>query len=183
MGLVRRGAKILGMCESRRKKNPQEEHPQQTAPQEQIEPADLWGNFEPAALPRGLLPKVIEDYAFTMGETMGADPAGLAMSALTVCGAAISDDIKIQMKQHSQLWQKCARLWAALVGLPSFKKTPTMAAAARPLRKRDHEMLRQFQFEQKKYKDLRTEDRKGVEPTRRSACVWRTRPSRRRRKC
>ena len=99
-----------------------------------------------------------------MGETMGADPAGLAMSALTVCSAAISDAIKIQMKQHSRLWLECARLWAALVGLPSFKKTPTMAAAARPLRKRDHEMLRQFQFEQKKYKDLRPEDRKGVEP-------------------
>jgi hypothetical protein len=70
--------KILGMCESWRKKHPQEELPQQIAPQEQIEPADLWGNFQPAALPPGLLPKVIEDYAFTMGETMGADPAGLA---------------------------------------------------------------------------------------------------------
>ena len=157
--------KILGMCESWRKKYPQEEHPQQTAPQEQIEPADLWGNFEPAALPRGLLPKVIEDYAFTMGETMGADPDGFAMAALTVCGAAISDDIKLQMKQHSESWQECGRLWAALVGLPSFKKTPMMTAAARPLRKRDHEMLRNFQFEQKKYKDLSKEERKGVEPT------------------
>jgi hypothetical protein len=157
--------KILGMCESWRKKHPQEEHPQQTTPQEQIEPADLWGKFEPAALPRGLLPKVIEDYAFTMGETMGADPAGFAMAALTVCGAAISDDIKLRMKRHSEFWQECGRLWAAIVGLPSFKKTPTMTAAARPLRKRDHEMLRQFQFEQKKYKDLSNEERKGVEPT------------------
>jgi hypothetical protein len=51
-------------------------------------------NFEPAALPRGLLPKVIEDYAFTMGEIMGADPAGLAMAALTVCGAAISTALR-----------------------------------------------------------------------------------------
>ena len=76
------------------------------------------------------------------------------MAALTVCGAAISDDIKLRMKQHSEFWQECGRLWAALVGLPSFKKTPTMTAAARPLRKLDHGMLRQFQSEQKKYKDL-----------------------------
>jgi hypothetical protein len=164
--------KILSMCESWLKKHPQEEHPQQTAPQEQIEAADLWGNFEPAALPRGLPPKVIEDYAFTMGETMGADPAGFAMAALTVCGAAISDDIKLRMKQHSGEWQECGRLWAALVGLPSFKKTPTMTAAARPLRKRDHEMLRQFQSEQKKYKDRSADERKGVEaPLQKRLCL------------
>jgi hypothetical protein len=49
----------------------------QEHPQENIEPVDLWGQFEPPALPRKLLPKVIEDYAFTTGATMGADPAGL----------------------------------------------------------------------------------------------------------
>ena len=48
------------------------------------------------------------------------------MAALAVCGAAISDDIKLRVKQHSNTWQEAARLWVALVGLPSSKKTPLM---------------------------------------------------------
>ena len=94
---------IRHMCETWLKKHPQEE---QQEPQEKIEPVDLWANFEPPALPRGLLPKVIEDYAVTTGETMGADPAGLAMAALTVCGAAIPDGIKLRMKEHNEDWQE-----------------------------------------------------------------------------
>ena len=157
---------IRKMCEAWLGKHPQEEARActQQEPQERIEPVDLWGNFAPAALSRGLLPKVIEEYAFTMGEMMGADPAGLAMAALTVCGAVISDHITLQMKRHSVSWRECTRLWAALVGLPSSKKTPTMTAAARPLRKLDREMFRQFQFEQNKYKERSAEERKGVEP-------------------
>jgi hypothetical protein len=68
------------------------------------------------------------------------------------------------MKRHSKSWQECTRLWAAPVGLPSSKKTPMMAAAAKPLRKLDREMLRHFQFEQKLHKDRSAEERKGVEP-------------------
>jgi Protein of unknown function (DUF3987) len=157
---------IRKMCEAWLRKHPQQEAELriQQRPQEKIEPVNLWGTFDPPALQRGLLPKVIEDYAFTMGETMGADPARLAMAALTVCGAAISDDIKLQMKQYSGEWRECGRLWVTPVGLPSFKKTPIMTSAARPLRKLDHEMLRQFQFQQGQYKNLSPEDRKGVEP-------------------
>jgi Protein of unknown function (DUF3987)/Primase C terminal 2 (PriCT-2) len=143
----------------------EEEKAQHAAqPQENVEPVDLWGQFEPPALPRQLLPKVIEDYAFTTGETMGADPAGLAMAALTVCGAAITDDIKLQMKKHSEDWNESARFWTALVGLPSFKKTPAMMAAAKALRKRDHELLRQYQSELKRYQEMETTERKDCEP-------------------
>ena len=39
-------------------------------------PIDLWGKLETPGLPRGILPPVIEDFAFTQGELMGADPAG-----------------------------------------------------------------------------------------------------------
>jgi hypothetical protein len=165
--------KIRGMCETWLKKHPQEEHPQkQQQLQEKIEPVDLWANFEGPALPRRLLPRVVENFAITMGETMGADPAGLAMAALTVCGAAISDDIKLQMKHHSENWQECGRLWAALVGLPSFKKTPAMTAAARELRKRDHELLRQYQHDVKVRKDRSADERKGVEvPLQRRLCL------------
>lgn len=80
-----------------------------------IDPVDLWRRYSAPELPSGLLPPVIECFARTHGETMGVDPAGLAMAALAVCAAAITDDIKVQVKRHDN-WRESARLWVGLVG-------------------------------------------------------------------
>jgi hypothetical protein len=63
-------------------------------------PIDLWAKFDPPKLPVDVLPKAIERFAFEQGELMGADPVGLAMAALTVCGAAIPDNIELQVKKN-----------------------------------------------------------------------------------
>jgi hypothetical protein len=47
---------------------------------------------------------------------MGADAAGLAMAALTVCAAALPDRAKFQVKKHNPRWKESARLGTALVG-------------------------------------------------------------------
>ena len=65
-------------------------------------PLDLWGHYEPPAFPLGLLPDVIERYAVTMGDLMGADPAGLAMAAIAVCrwmpfGFAVSGRLPLKV--------------------------------------------------------------------------------------
>jgi hypothetical protein len=99
-------------------------------------PIDLWNRLDPPPLPHGLLPSVIEDFAFEQGATMGADPAGLATAALTICAAAIPDRIKLKVKQHSG-WMESTRLWVGLVGDPSTKKTPIIYQAARPLERID----------------------------------------------
>src|SRR5262249_17981740 len=106
------------------------------------DPVDLWATFDPPTLPRGILPDVIERFAFDRGQAMGADMAGVAVSALAVCAAAIPDEIKLQVKRHDD-WRESARIWVALVGSPSSKKSPIMTAAVRPLRKIDAEMARQ----------------------------------------
>jgi hypothetical protein len=129
---------------------------------ENIEPVDLWANFLPPELSRGVLPKPIEDYAFTMGEAIGCDPAAIAMAALTVCGAAITDEIKLQLRVHNT-WSESARLWVAIIGPPSFKKTPAITAAMRPLRKLDRDLVNGYLYDLKVYKELSNEDRKGKE--------------------
>jgi hypothetical protein len=91
------------------------------------DPVDLWGNFEPPILPRGILPKLIENYAFTQAETMGVDPGGVAMAALVVCAAAITDSITLVMKRHSSEWTESARLWVGLVGLQARKRRRSSA--------------------------------------------------------
>ena len=86
-------------------------------------PVNLWSTFEPPHLPHGLLPSVIEDFAFEQGTAMGADPAGLAVAALAVCAAAVPDSVQLRVKRYGG-WYEATRLWVGLVGDPSTKKTP-----------------------------------------------------------
>lgn len=108
------------------------------------EPVDLWARYQEPPLPKGLLPDVIERFANVQGAIMGADPAGLAMAAITVCAAAIPDRIGLQVKRNDPTWVENARLWTALVGPPSRKKTPIFKAAIAPLRKLDNNLMRAY---------------------------------------
>jgi hypothetical protein len=127
-----------------------------------VKPTDLWGLFTPPELPRGLLPKVIEDFAFTQGEIMGADAGGLAAAALCVCCAAIPDQVKVKVKRHDD-WAESARIWVALVGDPSTKKSPVLSAAEKPLRKIDTAMFRQYIAAKAAYDALKKDEKADAE--------------------
>jgi hypothetical protein len=133
-------------------------------PRPAADPVDLWANFDPPTLPRGILPDVIERFAFEQGRDMGADMAGIAMSALAVCAAAIPDKIKLQVKRHNKGWLESARIWVALVGPPSTMKSPIIAAAARPLRKIDSELARQYADKKSQYDKLPKEEKSQAQP-------------------
>jgi hypothetical protein len=127
------------------------------------DPVDLWAKFDPPTLPRGVLPDVIERFAFDRGQAMGADMAGVAIAALAVCAAAIPDKIKLKVKRHDD-WPESARIWVALVGSPSSKKTPIMNAAVRPLRKIDAEMARQYASDRACYDKLDKKQKAQTDP-------------------
>lgn len=124
------------------------------------DPVDLWGSFDPPELPSDLLPPVLEQFARANGDQMGADPAGLAVAALVTCAAAIPDAIKIKVKRHDD-WHESARLWAALMGPPSAKKSPIISAATAPLCRLDVEMMRQWQKRVQEYDALAPDEKKG----------------------
>ena len=105
------------------------------APDPWPEPVDPFGDFVAPPLPRGVLPKAIEDFAFVEAELMGVDPAGIAIPALASCASVISDLIKIQVKIHDKNWIEAARLWVMAVGMPSAKKTPAISAATSPVKR------------------------------------------------
>jgi hypothetical protein len=128
------------------------------------DPVDLWAKFDPPTLPRRVLPDVIERFAFDQGSDMGADMAGIAVSALAVCAAAIPDRIQLQVKRHNSGWLESARLWVALVGPPSSMKSPIMAAAVRPLRRIDSEMARQYAEARARYDKLPKEEKLQAPP-------------------
>lgn len=132
-------------------------------PQPDPDPVDLWGTFDPPELPQGLLPRIIEDFARANGDQMGADPAGLAVAALVTCAAAIPDAIQIKVKRHAD-WCESARLWAALIGPPSAKKSPIISAATGPLCHLDVKMMRDWQARLADYHALPKEERLGPPP-------------------
>lgn len=135
-------------------------------------PVDLWQRHEAPELPANVLPPIIEEFARRHGEVMGADPAGIAMSALAVCAAAIPDSIQLQVKRHDPTWREAARLWVGLVGMPSTKKSPIMSAALRPLRKLDKALVDRYVAERQRWLDLPKEMQKSsAEPPQRRHIV------------
>ena len=129
-------------------------------------PVDLWGNRASPALPHALLPDAISSFADIMADTMGVDNGGLAMAALTVCAAVIPDSIKIQPKEHDPSWLESARIWTAAIGLPSTKKSPLIAAAARPLKRLDREMYEAYAAARERYDALDPKERKTADKPR-----------------
>jgi hypothetical protein len=127
------------------------------------DPVDLWAKFDPPTLPRGVLPDVLERFAFDRGQAMGADVAGVAVSALAVCAAAIPDKIKLKVKRHDD-WLESARIWVTIVGTPSTKKSPILATAVKPLRRIDTEMARQNAAEKARYDKLPKEEKAQTDP-------------------
>lgn len=133
-------------------------------PGKESDPVDLWGIFPAPDLPRDLLPPEIEQFARVQGEMMGADPAGLAVAALVTCAAVIADKIQLQVKAHDLNWRESARIWAALVGSPSTKKSPILSAATAPLCRMDGELFRQWQQDVAAFNAIPPDDRKGKKP-------------------
>jgi hypothetical protein len=131
-----------------------------TSKTEAVRPVDPWLQRKHPPMPDGLLPSAIEEFARSQAEIMGVDPGGLAVSALAVCAAAIPDSITIKVKRYDD-WQESARIWVALIGNPSAKKSPIINAASRPLRAIDEKLVREYLTEKRKYdglgKDAKTE--------------------------
>jgi hypothetical protein len=86
--------------------------------------------------------------------------AGLAVAALVTCAAVIPDQVQIKVKRHDD-WKESPRLWAALVGPPSAKKSPIIAAATEPLCRLDVEMMRKWERRIQEYNALSAEEKKG----------------------
>jgi hypothetical protein len=116
-------------------------------------PVDPWEQRRHPPLPLGLLPGAIEDFALSQADIMGVDAGGLAAAALAVCAAAIPDAITLKVKRHDD-WEESARLWVALIGNPSAKKSPIINAATRPLRSIDDELVRRYLDEKRQYDSL-----------------------------
>ncbi|NKC50448.1 DUF3987 domain-containing protein [Ochrobactrum cytisi] len=125
-----------------------------------VEPVDIFAEAQSPAMPSGVFPPVIESFAVSRSEQMGVDPGGLAMAALTVCAAAIPDNITLKMKRHES-WKEAPRVWMMAIGDPSTRKSPLIKAASTPLLAIEAELQRDHRDAMREWFGLDKEAKKG----------------------
>lgn len=130
-------------------------------------PIDLWsGSQTSVALPRGLLPSIIEAFAFSHADQKGCDPAGFALGALVACSTVIPDKIKIQPKRNDPGWRQSARFWFGLVGDPSTMKTTIFSETMAPIDRINRKMVIEYMKAMEEWEQLdRDEKRETPKPT------------------
>jgi uncharacterized protein DUF3987/primase-like protein len=153
---------------ARRENNTRDEEPPQSRrnrrrtanPEEFVWPTPLDFLTDPQAeapeLRHEHIPPAINDFVFDTAQRMGVDPTSVALACIVSCAAVVSDDWKIQPKRHDYTWTESPRLWGAILGSPSIKKTPVINACTKPIdklaaaaRKRYAEAMRDYEQEMK----------------------------------
>ena len=119
---------------------PEEPAPPPPPANDNAEPMDVFAEYPAPELAAGMLPKAIAGYAFECSELIGVSAAMVAVPALVACAAALHDEVRIQPKRHEMDWTESARLWCAVVGDPSVKKSPAIRRATKRVRKIDIEL-------------------------------------------
>lgn len=98
------------------------------------EPANLWrSDAEPPALPTGLLPDLIEQYARDRGRRLGVDAGGVAALTVASLSSLIHASNCIQVPQCDPHWTERPILWAMLIGNPGSNKSATLSQAIDPV--------------------------------------------------
>lgn len=134
------------------------------------DPIDIFAEIPVPPMRREMLPDIIADYAFDQAELVGVEAGMIAMPALVACASALHDGVQLQVKRHEQGWRESARLWCAVVGNPSIKKSPSIKRATSRIRKIDGDLhdtndkaMAQHLAEMEAYKEAKKEAKKTGE--------------------
>jgi hypothetical protein len=132
--------------------------PDPTADGEEIwpEPVDFLADGDLTGAPQLReyhLPSAIFPFVMDTAARMGVDPAGVALAALVSIASIANDTWQLQPKQYDDTWTENPRLWGAIVGDPSIRKSPVIAACTRPLELLDAEARRQHAIEMRKHQE------------------------------
>lgn len=124
--------------------------------------SDPFAKLSVPELAAGIMPETIERFARHEALVKGVQFHGPAMAALAVCAAAIPDHVQIRVKVH-EAWYEACRLWLALIGPVSAKKSPLLKTAMRPLKRAEKEAFAVWATE-KEFWDKTDKESRGPEP-------------------
>jgi hypothetical protein len=107
-------------------------------------PIDLWTARPVVPMRITCLPPRFREYVAEQCDLIGCDASVVGLSALVCAASVIDDGFRVQPKEHDTTWTESARLWGAIVGDPSTKKSPGMRSAMSPVRKIDAKLAAQY---------------------------------------
>ena len=79
------------------------------------------------------VPECLYGFIFDTAARMGVEPAAVALGALVSCASVVTDDWRLQPKRFDSEWTEQPRIWGAIVGEPSIRKSPVLSACTRPV--------------------------------------------------
>ena len=116
-----------------------------------VQMIDPWAAYPVPPFPLDVLPRRIRAFVETHSRAIGCDPAALAMSAMSMFSGALDHRFSLQLTKASGFRVR-PRLWVALVGDPSTKKSPALSAAHGPLTKYDGRIRSDYKLARAAYK-------------------------------
>jgi hypothetical protein len=99
------------------------------------DPSNLWlDDAEPADLPHGVVPPIIEGVARDHALRLGVEAGGPTAALVTTLGSLVHAGNHIQMRQHDTGWIVRPILWTAIVADSGANKSATLDYAKQPLK-------------------------------------------------
>jgi len=99
------------------------------------------------------MPPTLADLFIGEAETWASDPGIYDMFGTGICAGALSNAVKVQVKEGDPHAIKAARLWLIVNATSGSGKSPILKAMARPLEDLQEELLEKHAWKQKQYKD------------------------------
>ena len=103
------------------------------------EPLDIFSDMSVPSIQPHQLPTSIAAWVQDVSGVIGVDTSMLALPAIVACASVLHDAIQLQPEAHNPGWKESARLWGALIGDPSSKKSPAMSKVLGIIKKIDSE--------------------------------------------
>ncbi len=106
----------------------------------------MWAENEDTevpALPPGVVPKYIADFANDRGRRLGLEAGAIAAATISALGSLISAENILQMRQRDPHWKVRPIYWCAVIGPPGSRKTPMLAEAMQPVREFEKQLARE----------------------------------------
>jgi hypothetical protein len=136
----------------------------------QSEPSfvDPYAEFVGPEFPFDILPPTLANFVNAEHRAMGADPAAIAMAALTAVAGAMNKETRVRMGEG---WWEKPILWTVLVGQPSSMKSPILDKVHKPLSDIDHERSKRFSQAHKKWLQDKKIDKTIAGPVKQPRCL------------
>lgn len=126
--------------------------------QEWADPVDCFGmmHADPIDCTEADVPPALWPFVQDTAVRMGVNRSSVVLCCLVACAAVITDDWRVQPKRYDDQWTECPRLWGAIVGPPSIKKTPVITACTKPVERVEANARKEHQKDVDRYKKALT---------------------------